>query len=335
MKDAYTLLADKLGHGGSERFKKILRRLMDEDGAQIAASLPCPAPELAQKLNKREEDITTKLEELFGRGVVFMTSKGYQFARDLLQLHDATASDVRLDGIWGRELLDLWEDFCQAEWYPGWAKGIQTLNTPAWRVIPARKAVPEGASLLPAEDLESILDQSTRFAVVHCACRRVAARCDLPLEVCLQLNRGAEYVLARGTGRELTREGAMDVLDEAVAAGLIHSVYNLSQAINVICNCCTDCCVFYYPLSRYGGLEKGVARSRFRAEVDQTTCLGCQTCVERCPFGAVEMVRVTGEKKLKAQVDTEGCFGCGVCVVGCESDSIRLVEVRPPEQVSA
>ena len=162
-----------------------------------------------------------------------MTSRGYQFARDLLQLHDATASDVRLDDIWGRELLGLWEDFCQAEWYPDWAEGIQTLNVPAWRIIPARKAVPEGASLLPAEDLESILDRSTKFAVVHCACRRAAARCDLPLEVCLQLNRGAEYVVARGTGRELTREEAMDVLDGAVGAGLIHSVYNLSQAINV------------------------------------------------------------------------------------------------------
>ena len=333
MRDTYTVLAEKFGYAGSERLQKILKRLMDEEGAEIVASLPCPVAELAQKLGKEEGEITKKLEELFGRGVVFMTSKGYQFARDILQLHDATATDVKLDDVWGRELLALWEDFCQAEWYPDWAKVIQTLNVPVWRIIPARKAISEGIKLLPTEDLEAILDKSTKFAVVHCACRRVATRCDLPVEVCLQLNRAAEYAITRGVGKELTRKEAMKVLDVAEEAGLIHSVYNAPEVTNVICNCCTDCCVFYYPLTKYGGLEKGVAKSRFRAKVDKATCNGCQTCVERCPFEVLEMVKVPGEKKLKAQVDPEECFGCGVCAVGCEQEAIKLVEIRSPEHI--
>ena len=107
----------------------------------------------------------------------------------------------------------------------------------------------------------------------------------------------------------------MDVAEEA---GLIHSVYNNSGVPNVVCNCCADCCIFYYPLTKHGVLEKGVAKSRFQAEVDKATCTGCQTCVERCPFEALEMVKIPGEKKLKAQVSSEKCFGCGVCAVGCE-----------------
>lgn len=334
MNDAYAVLAEKLGYPGSDRLEKILRRLMDEEEAEITASLPCPVSDLAQRLGKGEAEIEKRLGGLFGKGVIFMTSKGYRPARDILQLHDATASDVRLDYIWGRELLDLWEDFCQVDFYPNWAKGLQALEVPVWRIIPAKKAISEGARLLPIEDLEIILDKATRFAVARCSCRRVAKRCDSPLDVCLQLNRAAEYAITRGTGRELTREEAMQVLDAAAEAGLVHSVYNGPDVGGVICNCCSDCCVFYYPLTRYGGLQKGVAKSRFHAEVNRTTCNGCQTCVERCPFEAIEMKKVSGEKKLKAQVDPERCFGCGVCAVGCEVEAIKLVEVRPPEQRS-
>jgi Pyruvate/2-oxoacid:ferredoxin oxidoreductase delta subunit len=333
MGDAYVVLAEKLGYAGSERLRKVLKRLMDKEETEIVSSLPCSVAELAQKLGKKEEKVINMLKGLFEKGVIFMTSKGYQFARDIFQLHDGTATDVRLDDVWGRELLDLWEDFCQAEWYADWAKAVQTWKMPVWRVVPARKAISKGTKLLPSEDVEAILDKATKFALAHCSCRRIATRCDLPVEVCLQVNRAAEYAITRGTGKELTKDEAMKVMDVAEEAGLIHSVYNGSIVTSVICNCCADCCIFYYPLTKYGVLEKGVAKSRFLAEVNKTTCNGCQTCVERCPFEALEMVKISGEKKLKAQVSSEKCFGCGVCAVGCESEAIKLIEIRAPEHI--
>jgi Pyruvate/2-oxoacid:ferredoxin oxidoreductase delta subunit len=333
MGDAYVVLAEKLGYRESERFRRVLKRLMDGEEAEIVASLPCPVAELAQRLGKREEEVNNILNRLFEKGVIFMTSKGYWFARDIFQLHDGTATDVRLDDVWGRDLLDLWEDFFQAEWYADWAKTVQTWNMPVWRVVPAKRAISKGTKLLPSEDVEAIVDKATKLALANCSCRRIATRCDLPVEVCLQLNRAAEYAITRGTGRELTKDDAMKVMDIAEEGGLIHSTYNNSAVPNVICNCCSDCCVFYYPLTKYGVLEKGVAKSRFRADVDKATCKGCQTCLERCPFEAVEMVKISGEKKLKAQVNSEKCFGCGVCAVGCESEAIKLVEIRPPEYI--
>ena len=335
MTDAYIVLADRLGYPRSERLGKLLRRLMDKEEAELAASLPCFVPELAQKLGKTEQEVDRMLNSLFGKGVVFLTSKGYQFARDIFQLHDATGTDTRLDKVWGRELLDLWEDFCQSEWYPDWAKVVETWKVPVWRVVPARKAIAQGTKLLPSEDIEAIIDKAGRLALAHCSCRRIATRCDLPTEVCIQVNRAADYAITRGTGKELSKAEAMKVIDAAEEAGLIHSVYNNSAIPNVICNCCGDCCVFYYPLAKYGVLEKGVAKSRFQAEVDKAACKGCQTCVARCPFGAVEMVKVAGEKKLKAEVRPGKCFGCGVCAVGCESQAIGLLEVRPPEHIPA
>jgi ferredoxin len=335
MADAYTVLAGKLGYAESDRFRRLLQRLMDKEEAEVVASLPCSAGELAQKLGKKEEKTNEKLKGLFEKGVIFMTSKGYQFARDVFQLHDATACDVRSDNVWRRELLDLWEDFCQAEWYADWAKVVETWKMPLWRVVPARKAISRGMKLLPSEDVEAILDKATKFALTNCSCRRIATRCDFPADVCLQVNRAAEYAITRGSGKELTRNEAMKIMDVAGEAGLIHSVFNGSAVTNVICNCCTDCCIFYYPLAKHGVLEKGVARSRFRAEADKTTCTGCQTCVERCPFEAVDMVKVPGEKKLKALINAGKCFGCGVCAVGCESQAIQLIEARPREHIPA
>jgi len=333
MTDAYVTLADKLGYADSERLKKLLIRLMDKEEAEIAASLPCSVAELAQKLSRKEDQVKGILEGLFKRGVVFMTSKGYQFARDIFQLHDATACDVRLDRVWGRELLDLWEDFLQTEWYADWAEIVQTWKMPVWRVVPAREAVSKENKLLPSEDVVAIINKADKLALANCSCRRIATRCNSPTDVCLQVNRGAEYAITRGTGRELTQDEAMKVMDLAEETGLIHSMYNNSGVPNVICNCCSDCCIFYYPLTNHGVLDKGVARSRFQAEVDKATCTGCQSCVERCPFEATEMVKTPGERKLKAQVIAKKCFGCGVCAVGCESEAITLIEVRPPEYI--
>jgi Pyruvate/2-oxoacid:ferredoxin oxidoreductase delta subunit len=333
MNDVYVVLARKLGYAGSERFRKLLERLMDKEEAQVAASLPCPIAEPAQRLGKKEEQVSKILEGLFDKGAIFMTSEGYQFARDIFQLHDATACDVRLDKVWGRELLDLWEEFLQREWYADWAKIVQTWEMPVWRVLPAGRAISHDTKLLPSEDVKAIIDKAAKLALANCSCRRIAARCDSPTDVCLQVNRGAEYAIARGTGKELTKDEALKVLAVAEESGLIHSVYNSSGIPNVICNCCTDCCIFYYPLTERGVLDKGVARSRFQAEVDKATCTGCQTCVERCPFAAVEMAKSRGEKKLKAQVIVEKCFGCGVCAVGCKSGAIKLVEVRTPDYI--
>ncbi len=49
-------------------------------------------------------------------------------------------------------------------------------------------------------------------------------------------------------------------------------------------------------------------------------CLGHETCVKSCPFGAIEM----GEDKLP-KIDWEQCRGCGVCVGACPRKIISLV----------
>jgi len=328
MSDPYADFAAKYTYQGSERFKKVLKVLMNEDEVKVANLLPATEQEIADKTGKSVESVNSLLSGLFKKGIIFESSKGYRPARDIFQLHDATGSDWRSDDVWGRDLLDAWWDFSENELYKDIAKWVNDFLNPVSRVIPARAAIAEPASLMPDEDIEGIIDRTTRIAVVKCPCRRMAQKCDRPSEVCLQLNKGAEYTLKRGSGREVSKDEAKKILRTASEGGLVHSVGNTPEVGHYICNCCPDCCIFMMPWLTYGGVEKGIAKSRFEAKVDVESCNGCQDCVEQCPFGAIEMVKVAGQKKMKASVDPAKCFGCGVCAVQCVTDSIKLYEVR-------
>jgi Pyruvate/2-oxoacid:ferredoxin oxidoreductase delta subunit len=333
MSDQYSEFAKRYGYQDSARFKKVLKVLMNEEQVAVANMLPLSVAELAQKLSLKEDTVNRILADLFNKGVIFESSKGYKAARDIFQLHDATGSDMRSDDIWGRDLLDAWWDFSENELFKDIAKWSEAFPRPVSRVIPARASIDESATVFPNEDINDVLDKATRIAVVKCPCRRMAQKCDRPLEVCLQLNKGADYAIKRGSGKEVSKQEAKEIAQAAAEGGLVHSVGNTPEVGHYICNCCPDCCIFMYPWLTYGGTEKGIARSRFEALVDVESCSGCQDCVEQCPFGAIEMRKVEGHKKMKALVSSEKCFGCGVCAVNCITDSIRLKEVRPPEHV--
>ena len=55
--------------------------------------------------------------------------------------------------------------------------------------------------------------------------------------------------------------------------------------------------------------------NRFLAVVDTDKCKGCQDCIDRCKFDAIEMEKDTHSKKLKATISAEKCKGCGLCVM--------------------
>jgi len=77
-----------------------------------------------------------------------------------------------------------------------------------------------------------------------------------------------------------------------------------------------------------GNIEQILQKSRFRAEVDQEICTGCQDCVERCFFKAIEMEKTPLSKKLKATIDESKCYGCGLCVIVCGPEALTMRLLR-------
>jgi ferredoxin len=85
-----------------------------------------------------------------------------------------------------------------------------------------------------------------------------------------------------------------------------------------------DCCGISDAGLKFGTVDRILEKAHVRADVGKELCNGCQDCVERCYFSAIEMARPPQGKKLKAVIDEEKCFGCGVCAVACPVDAITM-----------
>jgi len=347
--DPYAPLAQRHGYPDSVRYRRVLEFLMTSRQAAIVVELPAPPEELAAKLDMPLETIKSELDTLFLKGVVFpknfATRENPRFAREITQLHDASQSILDLDvKIYSpeakQELFRLWEDFCENEWYPDRIHILEKLDSPPLRVIPAYAAIKDLPDIMPSEDMREILRAQQVRALCSCTCRKrrtdLGMACEHSHDInCFQFNRGAEYAITRGTGRQLSYEEALAIVDEIEQDGLVHNWRNdRAMAMTVMCHCCIDCCMIWRPVDTHGAnIGTYWAKSRFQAQVDQDLCIGCQGCVERCMFDAIEMVKVPGSKKLKASIDAQKCYGCGACVLKCDPIALSMKTVRPPEHI--
>lgn len=322
----YHEVMERLNHPKSKYLERLLRKLMTPEEARLLLALPADTHELAVQFGMDESAVKAKLQEFLERGLV-MPSKGkLRFARDVSRLHDATLSSAEK---WvDKELLDLWKEFYEQEWFSAMKEGPKALSHPMIRVIPAWKAIERSPDIspedvLPQENIRELIRSASLISVVPCTCRRSMRRCNAPLHNCMQFNKGAEYSINRGAGRKLSIEEANAIADEAEEVGLVHT-WPFPPSFFEICNCCRDCCAIFDGGLYYHTIDRVLEKSRFRAHIDQEICTGCEDCLERCFFNAIKMAEVGREKKFKATVDLDKCFGCGLCVVGCNVEAITL-----------
>jgi NAD-dependent dihydropyrimidine dehydrogenase PreA subunit len=347
--DSYEILAGKLGFPGSALLRSILEALMTPDEARLVEALPASVADAAQKAGVPEAEARKTFDVLYHRGVIFprgdfATRDYYRFARNIIQLHDATLASSAVDIERDRPFFQKWHDFCKQEMYPRLGAMFKSVGVRISRVVPARKAIEGLDGILPCEDYHEILRAQDVIAVVPCSCRMrttaVGEQCAHTAEAetwhCLQFGRGAQYVIDRGSGRRLTVEQAIALCDEIEDDGLVHRWANNAtlSGVNTSCNCCRDCCEEYVSIDMAGtAMADWWEKSRYEAFIDDVeSCSGCQDCVERCQFDAITMYRNEGGD-LKAAIDKDKCFGCGACVVGCPYGSLKMRIVRPPEHI--
>lgn len=348
--DDYTELAAVFRSGDSDRLRRILENMMTPDQAKMVAALPGTPDEVAAKTGFDVSTIKESLEALFYKGAIvpkgdLVNRDRYRFHRSIGQFHDVACASALLDVEKDKEFFKLWYDFVMKEMYPGFAANFKMAPQPMHRMVPAYKSIQDLPDILPTENFPEMMAAQDRIAVVPCSCRliteSVGESCGTHDEIehyaCVLFNRSAEYAVARGSGKALTMDEALALNDIWEANGLLHKWNNNTtvKGVGVSCQCCRDCCMEYVPVDMTSNLEIGKIweKSRYIAYDNQDNCTGCQTCVDRCLFDAIEMVKVEGSKKLKAAVDPEKCFGCGVCVVGCKDDALKMKLIRPPDHI--
>jgi ferredoxin len=88
--------------------------------------------------------------------------------------------------------------------------------------------------------------------------------------------------------------------------------------INSVCSCCSHCCGRFSGVLRFGRYPR-LPTSPAIAATDTSSCADCGECVDRCQFGARELLG--GSLAFSPDL----CFGCGPCVSACPTYAIALV----------
>ena len=142
---------------------------------------------------------------------------------------------------------------------------------------------------------------------------------DSPLNLCLTFSSAKRAV----TPKDISREEALAILDQAEEIGLVHTVSNVAEGIGYVCNCCGCCCWSVGTINRRRIPRDVLMATYFIRETERDSCVGCGQCVDICPVDAIAM-----EGDYPA-VDNEWCIGCGVCLRPCPTSAATLKRKTP------
>lgn len=312
-------------------FYEMARVLFTPEEAEISNAMPrgtfTPGV-IAQQTGRSEQEVTAILEAMADKGLCSSVVKGdgtrvyygpplmpgileYQFMRGT-----KTDRDRRIARV-----IHNYKEAVQAA-----GAGMSPITSPpSARIIPVDRKVEAENMVQTWEQVLAYIEEADPISVATCYCRHEALLldekdvCGMPMEVCFQFGRAAEYVIERGIARRVTKEEATEIMRQAEEAGLIHLTVN-TQKIDFICNCCPCHCVALKTVLSHPKPAQAIL-CRFRPSFDPELCVADEICIDRCPASALTL----GEERVP-EVDLERCIGCGVCASGCLEGAITLVE---------
>jgi Na+-translocating ferredoxin:NAD+ oxidoreductase subunit B len=331
---------------GSKRLIRILKNGFTPEEGEIMLGLSnfTTCADLAKKLNKDEKYVQEKLDSL-SRGWIRGLHGKYATVTNTI----AIIPHSTMPGVPEEERRAQWLDWFRTDEYQqwqleSWVRMRNITGHAIHRILPVHRALAASPKIKPEqilwyEDMPEVFKRTKKIFVGPCGCRSVWGVCDHPMVTCI----GVTYTDPvpgpandrRPKRKEITPDEAMAIIEKCEDEGMLNIPPNNAMA-QMFCNCCSCCCEIVYPYNHNGDPvtnEANLSPSRFRATADRESCSGCQTCVERCPFGAIEMRKMPNSKKLKATIVNEKCQGCGLCVIKCPTNALTLELIRPPEHI--
>ena len=287
-------------------------------------------PELAEKLNIDKKELAKKLNEMFIKKGIIHPEPNKESGMVVwkptgsLLLHDMVFISPKYQPETHKELLDLLDEYYESTM----AHVLGHAKKPLFRVIPVNETLTttNQPNILPYEEIEKIIQKSRNISLAHCVCRKRARRCDHPSEVCLAFDFAADMLIQRKIARKITKEKALEVIKISEEAGLVHCVDNKQKGLLFICNCCSCACGVVRGAVVYG-YKDIINQSRYKANVDSETCIGCETCLDKCQFNAISI------EDGRAVIDQEKCWGCGNCANTCPESAITLKQNKPADYI--
>ncbi len=363
----YQELAARLNFDGSKYLPRILKKAFTLEQARlalelyaspedIARTLEITVDEVGKDLNRHQaaaisrklaissEVVAHHIRYMFELGFAFPTRQGWKFARTSHQIKDSQ-TNPKYDAQLGDEYFDLWEAFQKIEVYPttGPARfAVAQKYGPSYRVIPVMKSLANMNDIVREDNLAAILKLYATIAVEHCPCKRLVRdrACHSETEVCLIFDRVAEHNIRRGAARIISLDEAMAIHEASDKGGMVclaQSNEAKPTRLPMICHCHWCCCDALAVAVMQGfPMRTWLAPSCYQAQVEPAKCTGCQKCVTRCQFGAIQMKHYPGsgkQERMKAWVDPEKCMGCGLCVTACPAGARTMFMVKSGDSI--
>jgi len=203
------------------------------------------------------------------------------------------------------------------------------------KLIEIEKSVDAQTQILPYELVEDLINNNEFFAVIPCQCRLIGEMSGEPCELasadmgCFITGNPAQAMASFGWGKALSKEEAIEYLKKTEKAGLVHCTSNSigGEHLMFICNCCSCHCGVLKLVKEHG--YQTTAPSNFAPKMDPNLCAECETCVKKCPMGAL-----SHPEEGYIILNSELCIGCGVCATNCPKNAIKMEKVRdtiPPK----
>jgi ferredoxin len=300
---------------------KMLAHLYTPEEAELVANLrltlETPA-QVAERTGGDPAEIRNSLKSMARRGLIsagrMEEGLGYGLMPFVVGIYEMQVATL------DAEMACLFEDYYRQAF-----GAILAVQPPVHRVIPVMESVKSDIAIQPYESAAEIVRSAKAWGVLDCVCRKqkalIGEACEHPIDICMAFSNQPGVFDQSQVVRAMTEAEALQTLERAAKAGLVHSVSNSLHGLGYICNCCTCSCGVLRGIAEMGILN-AVAYSPFINTVDEDRCNGCETCLEGCQFNALHLEMVM-------TVDALHCVGCGVCVPLCPEDALSLV--RRPE----
>jgi ferredoxin len=352
-KRAYLDLQQRLdrmpvGAPAHRAFFELLEELFTEEECRVAAGIPLRLASLrsiARNAKLSEDRTRAILDRLVAKGLVVDLPRDgrttvYYLNPTVIGFFEFSMMRVR-DDIDQKRVAELMWAYMRDDPDLGFMRMLADGDTFIARPLVNEDALePEvWTEILDHEKASAIIDEAGSWAEGVCHCRHVklhlGKRCDYPLDHCLALGSGADYLVRAGIAEKIDKQRAMDVLAYAREHGNVQMADNVRNRPGFMCNCCSCCCEMMEAFRTLPEMTK-VISSNYIAEIEAENCTGCGKCAKACPIDVIELlpadgtVRIPARKKV-ASVDAERCLGCGVCHTACDFDGLRLD--RAPQRI--
>jgi ferredoxin len=303
---------------------RILERLFTPEEARLASVLTVIAEEprvVARRAGISVARAERLLSKMARKGLILDDVRQGQPVRYMAAHFAIGIWELQVDKL-NLELIQDMEEYKDAFIGEGWAK------VPQLRTVPVTASLDGAAMVLPHEKALELIERHTKFLVAPCICRQertmAGVGCSKPEHYCLLFGTGAELFHRNRVGRFIDKEEMAALIRQADDHGLVLQPSNSKKMVNICC-CCGCCCGVLTTFKKYPRPGEMV-HSAFVTAYDPEACMGCGTCVERCPM---EALGLTGDT---AAFKQERCIGCGLCTTTCPYDALTLTRRPDREQ---